>query len=189
MPGNLTFIEETHQYFLDGRELPGVTSILKGLGLINDQWYNDYACERGRIVHMAVMLYNRGTLDESTVAPVIRPYLDAYKLFLADTGFKADRFEKPVHANLYAGTYDLLGRLHGIYTLIDIKSGAIPKWCALQTAAYDWCIRTDKTYTTKPAMRMGLHLKDNGKYTAKPYSDPRDTDNWMACLRVHGLKG
>lgn len=72
----LEFIEESHKYLLDGKELVSVTEVLP---------YN-YTCSefyriRGKYVHKTIELYSKNDLDEDSLDPVLQGYLQAYKKF------------------------------------------------------------------------------------------------------------
>jgi hypothetical protein len=79
----LTFQEKDHRYFWDGIEVPSVSQVMKTLGISKDwgatpQYYRD----RGIAVAKAIELFLKGTLDESSLDPVIVPYLEQFKSWL-----------------------------------------------------------------------------------------------------------
>lgn len=115
-PDGLTFDGETHTYTAGGRSVPSVTQVLKRVGLIDDRWVDEHALSRGRAVHAVIQYDLEGDLDEASIADEIRPYVDAWRRFRAETG------------GLKAG-------------LIEVKTGASPPpWAALQLAAYALCL-------------------------------------------------
>jgi hypothetical protein len=135
------FDPAAHRYTLDGRELPSVTQILRGL----DDFSNvparvlEKARDRGSRVHAACNLDVLGILDENTVDDEVAPYLAQFRKFLRESGFTPTLTECRVYDERlwYAGTLDLFGDLPGcIDVQIDIKSGAIPRSVGPQTAAY-----------------------------------------------------
>lgn len=137
----LEFDPIAHRYTLDGRELPSVTKILRGL----DDFSNvparvlEKARDRGSRVHAACNLDVLGILDENTVDDEVAPYLAQFRSFLQESGFQPTLTECRVYDDKlwYAGTLDLFGDLPGcIDVQIDIKSGAIPRSVGPQTAAY-----------------------------------------------------
>lgn len=130
-----------HRYTLDGRVLPSVTQILRGL----DDFSNvparvlEKARDRGQRVHAACNLDVLGTLDENTVDDEVAPYLAQFRRFLRESGFVPTLSECRVYDETlwYAGTLDLFGDLPGCLDVqIDIKSGLIPRSVGPQTAAY-----------------------------------------------------
>ena len=80
-PG-LTFVPTKHRYLLDGRVVPGVTSILKAAGYVDDTYFTEYARDRGSAAHAATHYYDEGDLDE----------LDAFDdvPFLAENALSGD---------------------------------------------------------------------------------------------------
>ncbi len=130
-----------HRYTLDGRVLPSVTQILRGLDDFSKVPARvlEKARDRGSRVHAACNLDVLGTLDENTVDDEVAPYLAQFRRFLLESGFMPTLTECRVYdENLwYAGTLDVFGDLPGcIDVQIDIKSGAIPRSVGPQTAAY-----------------------------------------------------
>ena len=83
-----TYDPATHTYKTDDVVRPGVTTILKKARLIDTDapWFDEYSRDRGTAVHLACELWDLGTLDESTLDPVLVPYLDGWRLFMAETG-------------------------------------------------------------------------------------------------------
>jgi hypothetical protein len=174
-----------HRYTLDGRELPSVTLILRGL----DDFSNvparvlEKARDRGTRVHSACNLDVLGILDEATVDDEVAPYLAQFRKFLRESGFMPTLSECRVYdENLwYAGTPDLFGDLPGcIDVQIDIKSGAIPRSVGPQTAAYS-CAMYKRT-GLKTRKRYTLKL-EGGKYSLIPLDSLADMDIFKHQLR------
>ena len=165
MLNELNFDPETHTYTVNGRRLMSVTQALALVDdrRINSSWYLD----RGRLVHLACEYLDRDELDEDTVAPEIRPYLEAYKKFREETSFKPDLIELRLShlTYLYAGTLDRIGDLNGNHILIDLKSGAPARVDELQLAAYFELARVNNIPVKKC---FDLYLHDNGTYKLEP---------------------
>lgn len=175
--------DELHVYTLDGRVLPSVTGILKGENFIDDGFYTEDARVRGTYVHLACHLYDKGTLDQDGLDPSLRPYLDAYIKFKSETGFQAIRSEIPHYhpQYLYAGTPDKIGTMAGSDTLIDLKSGAIEPWCALQLAGYEM-------FFDRPMKRFGVQLTNEGKYKMTRFTDRTDRNIFLSALACRNWK-
>jgi hypothetical protein len=171
----------THEYACSdsGVWLPGVTRTLAEAGLVDTRWFKAEAAKRGTAVHMACQFHDEGDLDESTVDATLRPYLTAYRLFLAESGFKPLRIEESLAHPIYryAGTFDRVGELNGAGALVDIKTGALVPETAIQTAAYAGLL-------DHPVRRFGLQLRANGRYSLKEYADRNDWKIWLAALAV-----
>lgn len=177
------FNDELHLYTLDGRSLPSVTGILKQEGFIDDTWFTEDARLRGTYVHLTCHLYDKGTLDEDELSPALQPYLDAYILFKKETGFQVNESEVPCYhpQYLYAGTPDKIGTMNGAAALIDLKSGDIQPWCALQTAAYE-------LFYPNSMKRFGVQLTSEGKYKMIPFTDRTDRNIFLSAMACRNWK-
>lgn len=120
----------------------------------------DYHMDRGTQTHKTIELYLKGSLDEDTLDPILRPYLEGFKRFMADTGFVVHGGEVPMYDRTYkyAGTPDLWGMLNGKNTLLDIKTGVPAAWHSVQLGAY-WSM-LDYNITQAGC----LYLSDDGNY-------------------------
>lgn len=165
--------ETTHTYYdEEGREVrPSATGLLKFAGHVDDTYYDAYGAHRGSMVHLACQLFNEGDLDEDGLDPVIVPYWKAYVRFLYDTGFKVSRGEFIAY-NESLGIVckpDIEGYWPGTKTkcLIDLKSGKLMPWTALQLAFQRLAIG-------EPRLRYGLELQKSGKYKLYSFVDRSD---------------
>lgn len=178
---NITFDEVGHTYRDEaGRELPSVTTVLKGVGLI-DSHASEWHMQRGTAAHMGIELYERGTLDETSLDPELVPYLAAWKAFKAETGLVVEEMERiighPVYR--YAGRVDGIGTLAGKAVLFDLKTGAFQKWWVLQSAAYN--------LITKCARQISIELRDDGTWSITEHKDKTAAGKFLACLTVYNL--
>ena len=108
---DVAFEKECHVYTVAGKILPSITQILSAEGFIDTSHYDEWSRDRGSMVHLACHYDITGELDEDSLDDEIRPYLAAFRKFMAESGFKVDKSEVPA-ANLtygYAGTPDLVG--------------------------------------------------------------------------------
>lgn len=108
---DVAFEKEGHVYTAAGQVLPSITQILKDEGFIDTSHYDDWSRDKGSMVHLACHYDVTGELDEESLDPEIVPYLEAFRKFMKESGFKVDKSEVPA-ANLmyrYAGTPDLVG--------------------------------------------------------------------------------
>jgi|ERR1700761_63512 len=108
----LTFDPEKHHYFWNGKRVPGVNEIIKTVGLgRNYESVDSFYRDRGIATHKAIQLYLKGTLDESTLDPVIVPYFNQAKTCI-DKNLKGTKYEAEVmkysEFHEYAGTLDLV---------------------------------------------------------------------------------
>ena len=79
----VTFEPEGHVYTWNGRRLPSITQILKAEGFIDTSHYDEWSRDKGSMVHLACHYDLAGELDEDTLDDEIRPYLAAFRKFMA----------------------------------------------------------------------------------------------------------
>jgi len=185
------FDADFHVYTLDGEELPSVTQILEAAGIIDYShipWnVRHLALERGRAVHAATELDDRGDLDETTLDPMLEGHLAAWRRFRAETGFTPTLIEHRDYHRLhrYAGTIDRLGNFNGgRAAVLDIKTNHAEPWVRLQLAAYS-------EFAGFVYERVCVELHADGTYRTFtfPVADRRrDLNDFLACLRVMQLK-
>src|SRR3990167_10139218 len=108
-----TFDQDAHKYYLDGVEIPGVTTVLKTAGL--SSVYDGFtdAALRGLHVHQACEWLDLNDLDWSTVYPQWVGYVKAYERFKQETSFVPELIEWQGYqpALRFAGTIDREGVL------------------------------------------------------------------------------
>jgi hypothetical protein len=182
---NFTFDPKTHTYRIDGQVVPSVTQILKDVGLINTRFYDDYGADRGSKVHLAVHYYDMGELDEDTLDPALVPYLDGWKKFLKDTGWKVERSEDPIwhQSLLYAGTFDKVMRMSDKEkAVVDVKSGAVEPAVRIQLSAYAEALGGSKL------RRYAVQLPGNRHYGLFPFEDKTDRSIWLAALSLYNWR-
>lgn len=192
---NIQFIEDSHRYYLGGLEVPNVTRILEPVS-------SDYGSvpfdvlERKRVIgeltHKATALYDAGLLDEDSVDETIAPYVDAWKKFVAESGFVPLAIEEIVFSKkyFYTGRLDRVGWLHqdleGPLFTVDIKCReACPPDAGPQTSAYTNAF--NETAEHKVTERRVVLLHDDGKYkcVTPPDSHNNDLAVFLACLTVY----
>lgn len=158
----LTFDPATHIYMKGGRVLPSVTQVLSEVGILNKDWFTEAAAWRGSVVHMCCELDDEGDLDESSVPEEARGYLDAWRLFKSQNPMNFVSIEQPMDRFGYAGTPDRDAE----WAVVDLKTGAIQPWVALQLAAYTELIgETGSRAFNRFAVRIG----NDGKYAVKEF--------------------
>jgi hypothetical protein len=151
-------------------ELPSVTRVLKDLGL---SYYPNATHEhrqRGSAVHWMCELIDFHEWDPNDTREDLIPYGRAYERFLADTGFKPELSEWPLHCPryLFAGKLDRWGHTTNERWLVDIKSGTPPTSARIQVALYDYLLaQQPQGWCTD--LRVVLQLKDTGDYKIQTY--------------------
>jgi hypothetical protein len=181
----LTFDEDAHIYRYRGKVVKSVTQILKEEGFMNSSYWGESSAEAGKFRHLACHLYDIGDLAEDNLDEDIRPYLDAYVQFKSETGFTVSESEIPHYQSVwdYAGTPDKVGRFpnHTIDSIIDIKTGLLQAWTALQSTAYELFFNT-------PMRRYALELRGDATYRLTEYKDREDRNVWLAALKINRWK-
>lgn len=185
----------------DGRRVPGVTEILSAVGVSTD--FEELggrspatrdAIERkralGHALHADAHAYDDDDLDLDTVDPTVRPYLDAWIEFRANTGIRPLVRERLVYhpSWLYAGTLDglFVTPLDRI-VLVDIKTGnPTDSGCQWQTAAYAEAFRTGSD-AIRIDERWGVQLMPGKSipYAVHPYESWRDALEFRAFLTTY----
>lgn len=177
-------LNDNHEYFVSGNRVLGVTEILEKAGLIDDTWFTESTRARGEAVHLACHYLDDDDLDWDTVEGEYKPYVEAYKKFLTECKPKWTQIEYKIHNKLYnyCGTFDRFGHLFENYSVLDIKTGLIQPWAALQLAAYAEIM--DLKVRTGLVTRYGLNLKKNGTYKLVEYNDRQDIEVFRAALTL-----
>jgi hypothetical protein len=104
--------------------------------------------------------------------------VEGFKRFVGETGFTVLETEVIVHSDvhLFACRIDLIGVFLGerVRSIVEIKTGAYPEWCCLQTAAQALCL--EGFYK-----RYGLHLYED-KYKLHPHTNRTDAQEFLTLL-------
>lgn len=194
----LEFDQAAHRYTWNGVHVPNVTSILAPLTSYDriPEHVLKHAQDEGIAIHKMVELDCYGDLDVDELPAWMRGHYDAWKRFLADTGFEFIASEHRVfHPQYrYAGTLDLAGMLKLTFgatgvSIIDVKrsffAGAS---IGLQVAAYAeaWNKAHDKALHAKS--RYALQLRADGTYRLEPFEDKADFSVFLALLTIQNWK-
>lgn len=179
----IAFDEARHEYRIGGARWPSVTQVLDPLLELDGipKHLLDAAARFGTHVHQACHLLNQGVLDEASLDPALRPYVDAWIKFLGDTKATVIASELRVaHLTLrYAGTLDAVVMWRGKRCLIDLKSTAdIPRTVGPQTAAYMQALG-------QKLPRYCVQLRADATYRAVPLKDTADWNLFLSALNIH----
>jgi len=189
-----TFIKNKHKYYLDEVLVPSVTTLLQQQDFMDFSSVNQSLLERsqdfGTAIHEACELYDKKTLEESSLDPGLKPYMESWKKFIKDYGAEFLEIEKIVYSTRWraAGTLDRVATLKKYpgYTLIDIKSSTAVLPCtALQTAGYK--IFWEEMTGLKIARRWIVQLLPN-KYLVHKFTEPTDESVFLSALACYRWK-
>lgn len=138
----MKFDPETHKYYDDnGTEYPSVTTLIGEAWPIDKRWFKPENAEYGIAVHelTAAIDFANITIDDLVGT---EHYSACHSWYTFTQRLNPELVpmgvERPfIHHGLrFAGTVDRLWKLDGVYTLVDIKTGAPSKWHELQLGAY-----------------------------------------------------
>lgn len=181
-----SFNKEQHKYSVGDTPIPGVSEIMKELGLCDLSGVPvellNYKRELGETVHEALDLLDKGLLDEESIegSPIL-PYVNAYKTFLFEYSPLVEWSEIIFHSERgYAGTADRGLTMNGNTWLLDIKTGCKHRNQRLQTAAYNLHFGYER--------RGCLYLKEDGTFELDEHEDREDYDIWIFLVRAFHWK-
>lgn len=181
------FIEEGHDYRLKEARLWSPSGVFVQVGYVDRTYYKPEHLYRGTYVHWCTRLSDQGELDWADVAGEFIGYLEAYEDFKAVWKFKPRLIEVPIYnPDLnYGVTPDREGIiLDGDAAIVELKTGQMPWWTAIQTASQDLAVAAWDGRPRARRRRVGVELSKNGKFRAKEYRDPDDFDVWRANLKT-----
>lgn len=186
----LTLDPTTHTYAVDGRPQIGVSQVLAAACLTDKTWVSEEALKRGSYVHEAVELHVQGVLDEASLDPKLLGYVEAWKKFERESGFKVlcqggvwqseIRRSHPLYG--YAGTIDHLGHIGERLILLDLKSGDPDSWHPWQLAGYAMLFDLPAG-STRPE-RANLYVRPDGSYRFLERKDRNDFEVFKAALTI-----
>jgi len=183
-PYRITFLEEGHQYRIDGVSVPSVTQVVDQLHNFTGSHDATAAMERGTLIHKACELFILKVLDWSTVDELIYPEVRTFAEWWEQSGIKPLFVEGLVGSKRYqfAGRLDLFGIWKTGLALIDFKTGNEYPAYRFQTAgleiALGECLVGVQPFKVE---RYCLYLEGD---KARPvrHEDPRDRSRFLAAL-------
>jgi hypothetical protein len=194
---DLTFAEDGHVYRHAGITVPSVTTALKFSFpmYMRDVDRLAYSGQFGDHIHRCIDLDDKGVLDEASVWPEARPYLDAWRGWRERVNPVFLLSERRVYSERrrYAGTLDKLAVLDGEIWILDAKSGVPMPSFGPQTAAYENCIleKVAPLLDVDQFLRIrraSIFLQSNGVAKFVPYEDKQDYAVFLAALTIYHFK-
>jgi len=165
----LTLDQETHIYKVNDRIIPGVTSVLQHIVGVKPYW-TEWHRQKGAAVHHAIHLHVQNKLDWSTVDERIKGRIEAFQLFMSDTGYTVIESEMKLFSKRYqfAGTLDLwmadMNLKRNMTFIADIKPPSPEPIVELQLAAYSLLLG-ERNAHSEIKKACAVCLKDNGRYS------------------------
>ena len=193
----LVFNDGPHEYWLGGKKLISVTTLLQLEGALPGlEFVDPWFAERGKMIHLATELYDKG---ESSIEERMKGYeeqikgcLESWKRYRESLKYQF----QPEHIELkladevygYAGTIDRL-------PLLDIKGGVYKKADLAQLGAYYGLCQAnkiDRDIYMGPEARRVVYLNEDGsfpvvdQYTVRELISARDS--FLAALAWNRFK-
>jgi len=171
---NFIFKKDTHQYFLNGVELPSVSKIISPLADFSN--VSPELLERaglwGQAVNDTCRMCYQGTLNEKSLDPLLTNPLEQFNEWRQKEGIHIVNFEKPQYNKRlgYAGTPDI----ELPYKITDIKTRPVKKVIdLLQLCGYAKLVYPNLTMRQifKEVELGVLELPVKGKYQYTKLSD------------------
>ena len=183
----ITFDAENHQYYIDGVEVPSVTTVCRFLSYdqkSDKPWLARVAADRGTRIHAACAMIDYGEKPEEDFETA--GYLKAYRRFLKDYRPDWEGIEYTVgDAQLgLAGTIDRFGTLYdGRSCILDIKTGSQLHDAPLraQLTGYKRLLALDRGFY--PEYLYALQLSKDGTYHLREVR--QDDELLNACMFIH----
>lgn len=174
-------LDVDHRYWLDGAELLGCTTALKGVGMIDARFYNDEAQLRGSWVHDRIEQLLVGGFGRIRQKDVRMGYVEAADKFLKDHKVEPLNVEMALADPLLriAGKPDLIGlwtrpgHTEERFVIADWKTGQPEKWHRYQTAWYEKLAKINNLVNLLTD-RVGVYLRADGTYTTRMHEDRTD---------------
>lgn len=193
MANRLVFDPVKHIYFLDGKYIPGVSSILKNAGLVDLSGIPQDVLERARdfgvAVHKACELEDLGTLDIESLSDPVIPHLEAWRKFKKENDVIIEEIELPVFSEKWwiAGTLDRIILSGDKRKLLDIKtSSSIYPSMKIQEAGYKTAY--EEMTGVKISERLIVQLLKDGTYKLTPCNDEVDLQVFYAAVQIYRFK-
>lgn len=187
----LVFHEETHQYFLGGKEIPSVSMLLEPL---NKSVYQsiprdilEAAADRGKAVHKATENIDAGL--QFDFCEEWFGYIEAYTNFKKEHSIKWFASEQMYASkkHKFAGTVDRIGMVDGNFSILDIKTTAtIHKTLVIPQLTFYEMLYDEEVGIDKIEKRYILQLQKKGTYILQEFEP--NTKLTKALLEVYKFK-
>lgn len=197
----LQFIDATHTYLLDGREIPGCTRCLDHSGLVDFSMVRADILEKksrlGQEVHRVIQYYCEDDLDMGSVADEALPYLHSWIKVQNHTQFIPTQIEYQTTGCLeglaYGMRIDLAGVFMGEESILDWKIGKAQWWHGVQLAGYSIGLPHNALTTAMAKFarrkRYVVQLRADGEMAkVVPYRDMRDYRTFASALEITSRK-
>jgi hypothetical protein len=191
----IKFIEETHEYFVNGVKVECISDINKEVlvSKLKDipEFVLKKAGARGDAVHRMIQFDLFNALDESTVDEKLKGYYDSYRLFKEGKVIEPLLVEKRMYnpEKNYCFTLDFYGKVDSLKKLWDWKTGSVydeVKYKAQVGGQLDGLLK----YGIEGINYCGcVQLFKNGKIAKEHvYNNEEILEDWKCVKRVYDLR-
>lgn len=173
------FDKSEHRYFLDGVEIPHITTMLSDCGYIDETYFNEEGRDRGTMVHALTADYDLGALPNPAALECV------WKGFVLGH-VAAMRAVKPIWRHVetalvsptyrFGGRPDRVGKVWGAWAVVDIKTGARHAATPIQTALQALLVAPELHLPATAIVRYELDLKESGRWQLYEHVNRRDFD-------------
>ena len=170
------FDAESHTYHVEGRGIvPHITGLLERDGLVDDTWYTEESCERGRAVHQLSAEYDLGALDVDDVVDY-RVYLLGHIHGMKILQPTWRDIEVPlVHPrHLFGGRPDRVGKIDGAVSVYEVKTGSPTKAHPVQTALQAILVAPIVRLPPESIQRYAGYVTDRGRCKIEHHKNRQD---------------
>lgn len=182
------FDAEGHRYFLDGDEIPSLSSLLKQDGVVDTTYMTEEGRDRGTAVHSLCTTMDLGA--ELPPPPMVEPYrgyMAAYQELLEVLRPEWECIEEAEVSRRwrFGCRPDRVGLVYGLPAIVELKTGGKEPWHALQLALQAIAVSERTLLPPDRYQRIVIYLSDTGRYSVEIPKSPRDYDAARALLRRH----
>lgn len=182
----LDFDEEKHEYRLNGVRLPGITTVLGDLGLIDTTWFTDEMRDFGVLRHYVTELDDLGILHEPSVDPRLIPTLNGWREWRARERFIPTFVECRVYSAFgYATIIDRVGYFEpnpNAIVVVNLKGPADLPAYAIQLAAEQRAF--EERTGLAVSRRLSVNISRDGQVKAKDHTNHDDITTFLSALAV-----
>ena len=193
-----TFDPASHTFLTGAGRRLSVTQILNKAGVCDFSFVKEetrrMSLDRGNSVHWLTQLEDVGGLNYRTTPKWLRGFRRGWNDWKRRSHFQINSVEEQFVSRFgYAGIIDRTGTFPpsvflgwGTSAVVDIKTGAVPDWVALQLAAYAVWAAGDNPKKAEYVRRIAVRLKENGEYAIREFPSCSFKSDWSRF--VHYLR-
>ncbi|MGR3221354.1 MAG: hypothetical protein ACUZ8H_16280 [Candidatus Anammoxibacter sp.] len=187
--GGLVFDAENHRYFYNGKQVPGITTVMSDAGLTDYKYCTERGLVTGDFTHQIIEYYNNGELDKNSIDVELQGYFESF-LQLEHYGIVKELMliEKPVYHYLYG--YATKSDACSESIVFNWKCGSFRKSDFIQMAA-EIEIHKAQGFGIKEGLVVCLD-KDGGLpkvHTLSTFKYRKHLNVYLSALTIYKWKG